>query len=1160
MTRRLRIWSFVGIAALLPAAWADAQIGGSGSIQGTVLDGSGAALPGATVTATHAGTGIDTTRQATTAGVYTLSPLAPGEYRVTVTLQGFQTFVQEAVIVDALGVVGLNVTLKVGGITQEVTVSATPPMLRTADGRLGQTIRNDVYTALPLVMNTGGPRDPTAFMFLMPGVQSVGRWGNVMGGQDFTNDTYVEGVPITNSVVQGEGRNLSFGISVEAIDQFQVETSGTAVMYNGQGASNYVVKSGTNQIRGSAFEFFRNKGLDSKAFFAAAKPDDNQHEFGFTVGGPLRRNQAFFFVAYDRYRDRRQTESRLISIPTAAQRNGDFSGLPVVIYDPATTRPNPNGTGFVRDPFPGNIIPASRISPISRNLQSYLPDPSNANLQNNYLGGQLPIGFNNDNVTTKVDLRLSSRHQVAVLFAHGKRSQATPYRGGTNAQTQLPLPYTETRLVEEIPTTAQVKHTYVIGSRWVNQASLGFARLSVPIANATIDGAFARGAGITGLPAGEADGAFPEVSYAGPNAPTNWRGTDARAFTEYLNNFTLQDNLQWTRGKHAITFGFQAQRMDANERERTYGSLATFAFSNSQTAGFTATGTLNAATGNAYASFLLGDLNAANVIEDSQVATSGRFRTYAFWAQDDFKVTSRLALNLGLRYDIMRPYTEVYDRWSFMNPDLPNTAVGGFPGAMQFAGFGDNSCQCRTPIKTYFGNIGPRVGAAYSLNDRTVLRGSSGIMYSRRGAVGGRAGARNGTGTLGLSANASFPSSNGFAPAFNWNTGVPAYPKPPFLDPTLNAGFVTGRPSGGGVTYGDPEIGGRPPRYQNWNVGAQYALTSTITVGAAYAGSHGDFLGGSGRGFYSNQLDPRYLALGNLLTQNATAANIAAARAIVPDVALPYASFSGTIAQMLRPFPQYSGVTDVYGNVARSNYHSLQLTVEQRRVRGLTLNANYTFSRTEDDLAARTGYDFAQDWAVGLNDQPHVANVIAVYDVPFGAEGQPGSGNAFVRSLVRGWQVSGITQFRSGRPLGAIIGACNLPSAGTCYADFNPDFSGPVRINGDYGDGDVLGTTPPTYIDRNAFQSAPAFAYGNTPRTLAFGLRNPNSVNQDLSVQRDFALRPTLKVRLGLEVFNLFNTVIFGGINANITNANFGRVSSQTNQPRVAQIKVRVTF
>ena len=166
----------------------------------------------------------------------------------------------------------------------------------------------------------------------------------------------------------------------------------------------------------------------------------------------------------------------------------------------------------------------------------------------------------------------------------------------------------------------------------------------------------------------------------------------------------------------------------------------------------------------------------------------------------------------------------------------------------------------------------------------------------------------------------------------------------------------------------------------------------------------------------------------------------------------------------------------------------------------------------------------------------------------------------FVAALVRGWQVSGITQFRSGRPLGAILGPCNLPNAGTCYVDFNPDFSGPVRINGDYGDGDVLGTTPPTYIDRNAFVAAPAFTYGNTPRTLAHDLRNPSSVNQDLSIQRDFVLHARLKLRLGAEIFNLFNTVVYGGINTNITNANFGRVSSQTNQPRVAQIKVRVDF
>src|SRR5712691_12843745 len=235
---------------LLTPSVSSAQVGGSGSIQGTVLDTSNAAVPGATVTATNVATGIDTIRQTTDAGVYAVTPLSPGQYRITVTLDGFQTFVRDGIIVDALSVVGLNDTLKVEGINQEVVVTATAPSLATADARLGQTIRNDVYTALPLVMNTGGPRDPTAFMFLMPGVQSIGRWGNVMGGQDFTTDMYVEGIPITNAVVQGEGRNLSFGISVDAVDQFQVETSGTAVMFNGQGASNYVVKSGTNIFRG----------------------------------------------------------------------------------------------------------------------------------------------------------------------------------------------------------------------------------------------------------------------------------------------------------------------------------------------------------------------------------------------------------------------------------------------------------------------------------------------------------------------------------------------------------------------------------------------------------------------------------------------------------------------------------------------------------------------------------------------------------------------------------------------------------------------------------------------------------------------------------------------------------------------------------------------
>jgi hypothetical protein len=287
------------------------------------------------------------------------------------------------------------------------------------------------------------------------------------------------------------------------------------------------------------------------------------------------------------------------------------------------------------------------------------------------------------------------------------------------------------------------------------------------------------------------------------------------------------------------------------------------------------------------------------------------------------------------------------------------------------------------------------------------MRAAYGINYTRRAAVGGRAGGRNGTGLLGYSANASFPSPNGFAPAYNWNDGVPSYPPPPFFDPSLNAGFVAGRGSGGGVTYGDPEIGGRMPRYQNWNAGFQYALLSSMTVGASYAGSRGDFIDGPGRGFYSNQLDPKYLVLGNRLTQQATPANVAAAQAIVPGIGLPYPNFTGTIAQMLRPFPQYSSVNDVYANVSRSTYHSLQLTAEKRRSDdGLSVSFNYTFSRTEDNTAARDSYDLDRDWAVSTNDQPHVWNAIVVYNVPFGADGRAGSGNPVIRAIVKDWQVS----------------------------------------------------------------------------------------------------------------------------------------------------------
>ncbi|MBI3209294.1 MAG: hypothetical protein HYZ37_10405, partial [Candidatus Solibacter usitatus] len=379
-----------------------------------------------------------------------------------------------------------------------------------------------------------------------------------------------------------EVRNLGLGVSVEAVDQFQLESAGASVEYGGQGATNYVVKSGTNKLHGSTYEFFRNTLLDARGFFARTRAPEHQNEFGFNLGGPVVKNKVFFFTNYDGFRYRTGTAATLVSIPTAGARVGNFSGLPVAIFDPASTATV--GGVVSRTAFAGGIIPANRISAASKYFQAGLPDPINTALLTNYLGS-LPTGFNNWNTTNKVDVVLNDKSRFFALYSRGHRSQSNSYRGAGNS---LPLPYTDTRLVHEIPTTAQAKYTYVLSPTILNQASLSYSRLWVPILNATIDGDWMTKAGVKGLPAGEAASSFPEVSFAGPNSPSNWRGTNSRAFTEAINNLSFQDNVQWIKGRHAVTAGLQIQWLQANEKTNAYGSLATWGFSNAQTEGFNA--------------------------------------------------------------------------------------------------------------------------------------------------------------------------------------------------------------------------------------------------------------------------------------------------------------------------------------------------------------------------------------------------------------------------------------------------------------------------------------------------------------------------------------------------------------------------------------------
>src|SRR5262245_36285346 len=541
----------LGVFTLLAPPCALAQTGGGGSIQGTITDTGGAVLAGATVVATNVATRVESTRRTNEAGLYVISPLPPGEYTVSVSATGFQTLIQEKVIVDALSAVSVNLALKVGAVADTVTVAEAPPQLNTTDARLGTTVRNELYTKLPLAMGTAvagsgigqGPRNPGAFIFLLPGVTEGNRWGQINGAQGFSKDVFIEGVPITDPIQQGEGRTIALGVSVEAVEQFQVETSGTGVEFNGQGSENYSIKSGTSQFHGSGFWFLRNTVLDARGFFPVIRPVEHQNEFGATIGGPIIKKKLFFFFSYDGWRYRVTSPTQIVSIPTLKERTGDFTELPVGvnIYDPLTTvcvagtctrtQFSDPSRGTPGNPLGLNIIPQNRISSISQVYQSLLPAPTSTGIQNNYLG-QVPVGYDNNSYNVKIDWNVTEAQRLSFIYTYGKRSQSGAYRevSSTFPQSALPLPYTDTRLVAEIPKVFQVKHSWSMTPNLINQLSFGYNHFFVPITNATSADKWSTKSGIRGLPPGDASDAFLEATFGGTNAPSGWRAVNSRDF------------------------------------------------------------------------------------------------------------------------------------------------------------------------------------------------------------------------------------------------------------------------------------------------------------------------------------------------------------------------------------------------------------------------------------------------------------------------------------------------------------------------------------------------------------------------------------------------------------------------------------------------------
>jgi len=1190
---------FVLAMLFLSSSRATAQTGGEGGLEGSVVDQMGAVVPNATVTATNNATGVSITRQTTGDGLYTISPIIPGIYTVRAKATGFEDVVQKNLTVNAMKMTGLNLTLSIGSSEAEITVSEAPPALETTNATLGGVLENTTYQNLPLQMS-GQQRDPTAFATLIPGAQGGSRAPIIGGTGNYLAAVYVDGIPMTTINQQGDNRVVSNGFPVEAIDQFQVITSTPAAEYEGAGLINFTLKSGGDQYHGVVADYIRNTSLDTWGFSAPAlqcvNPNDttgpkiqckksveHQNEFVAAAGGPIpfTRHKGFFFATFDKYHGRNGINPNTMTVPTALMRKGDFTELgSVKIYDPTTTATctahstdgpcryqfgyGPAGTnGPGGNPVltgTANVIPSGEISPIAKQMASYLPDPTNSSLVNNYLGG-VPSGYDNHVFTARLDFDLTSKQRLSYVLALGTRKNVPFTVGGTPAGYVLPMPYTAGGTAIIKPTITDVEHNYQITSHISNQLKYGFNRFSQPVGSLTDGVSPYRAAadfGITNLPAGQASDEFPGAAFSATPAfgtvETPWTSNGASGATQTTvpNTYTLLDNLQIVKGQHNITVGIQIQWLQDNVASQlgssgildlTYDGYSTATFlPNPKGVGNSST-ISNTTGGYSYASYLLGAVSGPSTNAGPSVGiqavseTGGRYRDISPYVQDDWKVTPKLTLNLGLRWDYFPPFHEVQDRWSFLNPNMTNP-ITGTPGALQFAGSrgAGFSCQCRTPVQTYMKNWGPRIGLSYAIRPTTVIRGGYALIYSIGGGVGGRAGAGNGTGALGfnVTANAAVEQLNGSTagPSFYLNNsqafttaGIAntAFGGPGFTLPTpsapglasesLNTGnYMSGSTfvTPGSMSYADPYLAGRAPEFDMYNFGIQQSITNNLTLTVNYAGTQSHFLAASsatGRGLWTNQINPTYLgALAGvadstgsapLLNAKPTAANVTILQNAgynVPYSAFTSSSSSATIGQALVAFPQYSSVADTWGNIANISYNSLQVSLAQRQWKGLEFQVNYTWSKNMgDDGTFRSGYDLPAgsvsrsnkaykqnriDRSLTLTDIPQNASVFGVYNLPFG-KGRMGGDKRWVRAFAGGWQVSSIYTYTSGAPLVVTGSGCTVQKTGQCQPDFTPGYVASPRINGKYGQGvtaALMGTVPT--IDKAAF-SAP-LTYSST--------------------------------------------------------------------------------
>jgi hypothetical protein len=1049
-------------------------------LTGRVTDQTAAVVPDTLVTVTNTGTGIRRESSTNEEGYYTVPLLPPGVYQIAVQKSGFKTVTQSGVTLNVDQVARVDFTLLTGEVSETVSVTAEAPLLKTESASVGTVIRNESIVNLPLA-----GRRAAQLARLSGFVVQNGRGSNfsMAGGRGDNANWMIDGGNAQN-VLLGVAQ-LNYDPPIDALQEFSVEISNykAELGRTGGGVVQMTTKSGTNKFHGTLYEFLRNDALDARNFFAATKPVLRYNQFGGSLGGPVRKDKTHFFFSFEAIRQKSQTTRRQ-GVPSLAEINGDFSATNITPRDPLT------GVAFA-----GKIIPANRIDPVGQAIARFYPAPNVAGAPsrvNNFIANQT-IKNPNTNYITRIDHSFSANDRVYGRFLSRTNSSDQgpiyPTPGTDSFNTRQEGNYfnwTVTWLHNFTPTT-------------ILEARFGWDRRKNEVrAGGTGSGLNAK----IGLKGVDPD-FFPQVTLTG--LPAFGTGQHERLQNPIRGDQGVA-NVTLLRGRHTLKFGGEYRLSKNLDRVRNSAG-GTFGFTNNF-------------TGDALVSLLLGHANTAARVEnlplDSRAATVGSY------AQTDWKVNDKLTLNLGLRYDLDFPRWEINNRQSSFDPTAINPACN-CPGLIVWSGLNGLSKYAHNFDKN---NFGPRLGFAYKLSEKTVVRGGGAMVY-----IGAYDQATPTQFATGFSIQGNFTSPDGGrTPAVLLKNGLPNIPVPTVADLVPGFGAVAaGQNPRLAVVYLEPT--NRPTPYlQTLNLNVQRELPWNMVVEVGYLGTLGHKLTFPGARSI-NQVPQDKIRTGNV--------------------------------QSLRPFPQFTNVSIHSENVGNSNYHGMNIRFEKRMSGGLQFSTNYTWSKAIDDVTSREeigGSDAFQNQYNRRSDRGLSGNHIAhrfinstIWELPFGKGRRMNIESGVLNQFFGGWTVSGIFELRSGSPF--TISENNPTAVYPTATSVRSNLVGEYRLNPNWRNNVLV----EPYFVTSAF-AAPAFGqFGNLGRNVFSG---PGLLIADLSILKDFRIREGHALQFRTEMLNFMNHPNFGLPNQGRGAPAFGLIGglSASGGARIIQLGLHYRF